>query len=75
MNTGDKVILKCDDGMFDGDDDSGSVEDWRRMTGTVLEGQDYDPRRHTRIQPDTQRPDGQGTEWFYWPDNLISKAE
>ena len=71
MNTGDRVVLDCNDDMFDEPDEPAL---WKGMTGTVLDKDGHLPD-HSRIQPDSDRPDGCGTEWFYWPDNLISKAE
>lgn len=72
MNTGDKVILKCDDNMFD---DASEAAAWAGLTGVVMDPNGFNTPGDARIQPDSDRPDGFGTEWFYWPNNLISKVE
>lgn len=72
MNTGDKVVISLDQPILD---ENGQPEQWEGVTGTILPATPYDPQNHYRIEPDEDRPDGAGKEWFYWPDFLISKVD
>lgn len=68
MNTGDKVTLGYDYQIGDDED----AEDWQGLTGTILPNIDYQPDGFLRVQPDTNRPDGEGLEWFFWPIDVMS---
>jgi hypothetical protein len=63
FKVGDKVVLT---------DSDGAVEDWTGVTGTVV---GFDGSWGVKIHPHYNRPDGHGTDWFYWPFELTQKSE
>ena len=67
MNIGDKVVLE---------DDEQAPGDWTGLTGTIVgEPTKLDIEEFVRVRPDNDRPDGYGTEWFFWPTSLMKKAD
>lgn len=67
MNKGDRVVLQ---------DDEEAPGDWTGMTGTIVgHPTKLDIEEFARVQPDTDRPDGYGKEWFFWPTSLMTKAD
>lgn len=68
MNEGDKVTLDYDDLL----EDDENPKDWEGLTGTILSSIEYQPAGFLRVQPDTNRPDGEGLEWFFWPIDVMS---
>jgi hypothetical protein len=67
MNTGDKVVIE---------DDEDAPGDWGGITGTLLKVTNFGGETDwAKIQPDVDRPDEYGKEWFFWPIELTKLKE
>ena len=68
MDIGDKVVLEGDEEV---------PGNWEGLTGVVIaESTKLDGETEwVRVKPDSDRPDGFGREWFFWPTSLMKKAD